>query len=165
MSVRFFSAALLSLFSLTAFAQTENALPQVNVQDLRGSMVNTASWANDGKPIIISFWATWCKPCIKELANIHEVYGDWQEETGVKLIAVSIDDSRTSGMVRSMTLGRGWEYDIYLDVNSDLKRAMNVVNVPHTFLLDGEGRIVYQHTSYADGDEEELFRQILDLGQ
>jgi thiol-disulfide isomerase/thioredoxin len=150
----------LLLSAATVSAQENNPLPSVLVETMDGKKVSTQTWGNEGKPIIVSFWALWCKPCLKELGNISEVYDEWQEKTGVKLIAVSIDDARTSAGVRSIVLGNGWEYEIYLDKNSELKRAMNVVNIPHTFLLDGQGRIVWQHTSYAEGDEAELLERI-----
>jgi len=135
-------------------------IPSVNVKTLTGKAVNTSSLTNDGKPVIISFWATWCKPCVKELDAIAENYEDWQEETGVKLIAVSIDDKRSMSRVAPYVNGKGWEYEIIMDPNSDFKRAMNVVNVPHTFLINGEGKVVWQHTTYADGDEEELYELV-----
>ncbi|MDX2248189.1 MAG: TlpA disulfide reductase family protein [Bacteroidia bacterium] len=144
-------------------AQNNATLPSVDVENLLGEAISTSQIANDGNPIVISFWATWCKPCIKELSTIQEVYDDWQEETGVKVIAISVDDARTSLGVRSIVNGRGWDYEVLLDKNSDLKRAMNVVNIPHTFLLNGKREIVYQHTSYAPGDEETLYDKILEL--
>lgn len=143
--------------------QAQTGLPEAMVEDINGIRSSTTAFENDGAPIIISFWATWCKPCLKELAAIEEVYEDWVDETGVKLIAISVDDSRSAPRVRSFVLGSGWEYDVYLDKNGDFKRAMNVVNIPHTFLLDGEGNIVYQHTSYAPGDEDDLYEKILEL--
>ncbi len=136
-------------------------VPAVTVLDLEGNSVSTSTFENDGKPIIIDFWATWCKPCIRELGNISEVYEDWIDETGVKIIAISVDDSRTSGKVAPFVNGRGWDYEVYIDQNADLKRAMNVNNVPHTFLLNGKGEIVWQHNSYVVGDEEELYEQLL----
>ncbi len=139
-------------------------LPSVNVEGLEGGIFNTADFDNDGKPMVISFWATWCKPCIKELDNISDVYEDWQEETGVKVIAISIDDARNAALVTPFVNAKGWEYDMYLDKNSDLKRAMNVINVPHTFLLNGDKEVIYQHTSYAEGDEDELYEHILTEG-
>jgi peroxiredoxin len=148
------------LFSIGILAQTGKSLPSIKLKDLSGKMVDISQFKNDGKPIIINFWATWCKPCKAELNAIAEEYEDWQDETGVTLIAVSIDDARSTGRVEPYVNGQGWEYEILLDPNGDLKRAMNVNNVPHTFLLDGNGKIVWQHNNYAAGDEEELYKKV-----
>lgn len=148
--------------SLSGIAQK---IPSANVKSLKGEVVNTSTFENDGKPIVISFWATWCKPCIRELLTIADEYEDWQEETGVKLIAISIDDARTMNKVAPFVNGKAWEYEVYLDANADFKRAMNVNNVPHTFLVDGNGEIVWQHNSYAPGDEEELYENIVKLSE
>ncbi|MDR1740143.1 MAG: TlpA family protein disulfide reductase, partial [Bacteroidales bacterium] len=101
-----------------------------------------------------------CKPCIKELRAISDVYEDWQEETGVKMILISIDDSRTTAQVRPLVNAQGWDFEVLLDVNNDLKRAMNVANPPHVFVLDGSGKIVYQHNGYSDGSEEEIIEEV-----
>jgi len=156
-----FSIALLS--SLMMMAQTGKLLPSVKLKDLSGKTIDISQFKNDGKPIIISFWATWCKPCKAELNAIAEEYEDWQDETGVALIAVSIDDARSTGRVEPYVNGQGWDYKILLDPNGDLKRAMNVNNVPHTFLVNGDGKIVWQHNNYATGDEEELYKKVLAL--
>ena len=137
-------------------AQTKK-LPTVKLKDLSGKTVDVSKMSNDGNPIIISFWATWCKPCKLELNTIAEEYDDWVEETGVMLVAVSIDDARSTGRVEPYTNAQGWDYKILLDPNGDFKRAMNVNNVPHTFLLDGDGNIVWNHNNYAPGDEHELY--------
>ncbi len=143
------------------FAQS--SIPSVDVKDINGNIFNTSQISNDGKPIIIDFWSTSCKPCIKELIAIDENYEDWKEETGVKVYAVSIDNTRSVNRVAPLVNGKGWEFEILLDVNSDFKRAMNVVNIPHRFLLDGNGKVVWQHTSYAEGDEEELYELVKKL--
>lgn len=147
------------------FAMAQNAkLPDnVTLKALDGSSVSSSAIQNDGKPIIISFWATWCKPCNRELNAIKEVYEDWQNETGVKLVAVSIDDARSASRVKPHVDGNEWEYEVYLDQNQDLKRAMNVINVPHTFILNGQGEIVWQHTSYVEGGEEEIIEIVRGL--
>ena len=143
--------------SLTAQTEQGSKLPSVNVKTLEGQTFNTQDITNDGKPIVISFWALWCTPCKKELDAYNDNYEEWQEETGVKIIAVSIDDSRSTAKVLPFVSGKGWEFDVLLDPNGDFKRAMSVNMIPHTFILDGEGNIVYQHTSYYEGLEDEIF--------
>jgi peroxiredoxin len=158
-----FAIGLVNFAPAQAQISGTQTLPSVELRTLKGKPFNTAELQNDGRPMIISFWATWCKPCIQELAAIAELYPDWQAETGVKLVAVSIDDSRNTGKVGPFVNGRNWDYEVLLDPNSDLKRAMNVTNVPHTFLLNGQGEIVHQHTTYKPGDEIELYEKVLSL--
>lgn len=144
-------------------AQQKSDLPNVTIKNLQGKDVNIAKLSNNGKPFVITFWATWCGPCIKEHNALDEVYAEWQEETGVKIYAVSIDDSRSTAKVKPTVEGKGWDFEILLDVNGDLKRAMNVSNPPHTFLFDGKGKMVYQHTGYFEGAENDLYEEILKL--
>ena len=148
--------ALLLMTSITAHAQ----LPSVQLKDLRGKTINTAKLSNDGKPFIISFFATWCKPCNRELSAIHEVYADWQEETGVKVIAVSVDQAQDALKVKPFVDGNGWEFDVLLDPNSDFKRALGVNLIPHAIVCDGNGKIVQTHSGYTEGGEEHLIEEV-----
>lgn len=152
-------ATFLLLLAIVAFGQEENKalfkLPEVEVKNINGEPFNTKNIDNDGKPIIITFWATWCKPCMKEHDAINDVYLDWVDETGVKLYAVSIDNARSSKRVLPTLNGKGWEFDVLLDPNGDFKRAMNVNIPPHTFIVDGNGNVVWQHIGYLEGDEVE----------
>ena len=151
---------LISMLVMAVYSQdTEKKLaqiPSVDLKTIEGNTFNSSQIENNGKPIIISFWATWCKPCCKELNTIADVYADWQQETGVKLIAVSIDDSRSSDKVKPLANGNSWDFEILLDPNQDFKRAMNVNLVPHMFILNGKKEIVWQHTSFSDGGELEI---------
>lgn len=154
-------------FAVSTFAQEETAsheanlkeLPSVELKTMDGKSINTAELGFKG-PVVISFWATWCSPCKRELNTIHELYTDWQEETGVNLVAVTIDDQKTMSSVPVYVNGKGWEYLVLMDPNGDFKRAMGVNNVPHTFLVDTDGKIVYSHNNYAPGDEEKLYEEI-----
>jgi len=140
--------------------QKKSDLPNINVKTLEGKWISAKTLAK-GKPLVVSFWATWCKPCIKELNAVRDVLPDWEDEVSFHHVAISIDDSRSENRVAPFAKARAWEYEILLDPNSELKRALNVANVPHTFLFDASGKMVWQHSGYAEGDEEELFEKLL----
>jgi cytochrome c biogenesis protein CcmG/thiol:disulfide interchange protein DsbE len=138
-------------------------LPSVVVKKMDGSSVNIQDYGKTGKIMVISFWATWCTPCIKELNNVLDIYDDWQKKYGLELVAVSMDDARTSSKVQPVANSLGWPYLILLDENKDLARAMNVNNPPQTILIDQSGNIVYVHNGYTEGSEIELEEQIKKL--
>lgn len=146
----------IALCTLTAGA----ALPSVNLKDINGKSVNTAELSNDGKPYVISFFALWCKPCNRELKAINEVYEEWQEETGMKLVAVSIDEAQNEQKVKPFVESKGWEYEVLLDPNSEFKRQMGVNDIPHVFVVDGEGNVVWSHQGYVDGGEEDILEAV-----
>lgn len=156
-----FMFMMLALFvGVSASAQT---LPDVRIETQDGRVISTSELV-DGTPMILSFWSTTCKPCIMELNAINTSLYDWLAEANFKVVAISVDDSRTLSRARTMPQGQGWDDFICLfDKNQDLKRAMNVSLTPHTFIIDGEGNVVYSHTGYTPGSEQELFDHILAL--
>lgn len=164
MKLRLFLAALIiSLTGMVYAQQASSELPAVTLKNISGKTINTSELSNDGKPIIISFFATWCKPCNRELSAISEVYEDWQDETGVKLIAVSIDQAQNINKVKPLVDGNGWPYEVLLDPNSDFKRALGVQMIPFVLIVDGKGKIVYKHNGYTEGAENELIEKVREL--
>ena len=156
---RFLTFSFIISFAITVSAQ----LPVVTLKAMDGRIVKTDTLSNDGKPFIIDFFATWCKPCNRELKAIHEVYEEWQEETGVKLVAVSIDQAQNINKVKPFVDSNGWEYEVLLDPNSDFKRALGIQMIPYTLIVDGKGNIVYRHNGYTDGAEQELIEKVREL--
>lgn len=137
-------------------------VPSVMVENAKGETFDTRELLNEGVPMIVSFWSTSCKPCIRELDAIYDALPDWLEEADFRVVAVSTDDNRLLAKARSFAEGRGWadDYILLFDKNQDFMRAMNVSVVPHVFVLDASGKIVYSHTSYVPGNELELFEEI-----
>lgn len=159
----FFRAFCLVAFVFLFTCNAEAQLPAVTLRTIDGKAVSTDTLNNAGKPFIIDFFATWCKPCNRELKAIHEVYPDWQDETGVKLFAVSIDQAQNINKVKPMVDEYGWEYDVLLDPNSDFKRALGIQMIPYVLICDGSGNIVYKHNGYTDGAENELIEIVRGL--
>ena len=156
---RFLLALMLIMVCTTVSAQ----LPSVMLKTLDGKTIDTSKLNNDGKPFIISFFATWCKPCNRELKAIHEQYAEWQEETGVKVIAISIDQAQNINKVKPLVDSEEWEYEILLDPNSEFRRAMGVQMIPHVFIIGGDGTIVESRSGYTDGGENHLIEKVREL--
>ena len=152
-----------ALFTVTLHAQ--KTLPNVSLKNIDGEKVEIADFGKDGKITILSFWATWCSPCKKELNNIAELYEDWQADYDVELVAISVDDQRNTSKIKPYVNGQAWEYTVLLDVNEDLKRALNFQTVPYTLVLNKEGEIIYEHTGYVEGDEYELEDVLKELSE
>lgn len=157
--------SILLLNSLSLFSQNSQSMPEIVLKDVNGKNKNTADYSKNGKITVISFWATWCTPCKKELTNINDnMLDDWKTKYDVELVAVSTDNSKNVLKVKPFVDGQGWTFDCLLDVNEDLKRALNATSIPYTVLLDKSGKIVYTHTGYIEGDEfmlEEKIKSVL----
>lgn len=153
------TALLSCIFALNAAAQ----LPQVTLRTIDGKAVRTDTLRNNGKPFIIDFFATWCKPCNRELDAISEVYEDWQKETGVTIYCVSIDQAQNIKKVKPLVDQKGWTYPVLLDPNSELARAFGVRSIPFVVACDGDGNIVYKHNGYTEGSETELIEKVREL--
>lgn len=137
-------------------------VPSVVVENAKGEAYDTSLLLEEGTPMIISFWSTSCKPCIRELDAIYDAMPDWLEEADFRVVAVSVDDSRQLAKAKSFSEGRGWgeDFTLLFDKNQDFMRSMNVPVVPHVFVVDPKGKIVFSHTAYVQGGEVELFEAV-----
>jgi len=131
-------------------------LPSIPVKTLSGEDIDLASYAQNGKITVVSFWATWCAPCKRELDAINEVYADWQEKYNMELIAVTIDSERALSRVGPMAEEKGWEFTVLSDTQNASQQALGFQTIPQTFVVDLNGDIVWSHNGYKDGDEKEL---------
>jgi len=152
---------LLICFLSVAFASTAQQIPAIKLAGLDGAAFNSSQFNTHGKPVVLSFWATWCIPCINELSNINDKYDSWKKEANFDFYAISQDDSRTIKRVQPLVNGKNWDFTVLLDKNQDLKRELNLVNIPYTIIVKN-GKIIYRQSGYVVGDEEVLFKAIKD---
>ncbi|MBK9301689.1 MAG: TlpA family protein disulfide reductase [Bacteroidetes bacterium] len=154
-----------ALFSaITVYAQNQE-LPTTMVRDINGKQIPFNETFEKGKVTLVSFWACWCIPCKQEIKNIKTKLPEWQKEVDFNYMAVSIDDSRNTAMVKTYSKSQGWTFPVYLDPNSDLKRSLNFQNVPYSMIVDRNGNIVFEHTGYEEGSENQLFAKVKEIGQ
>jgi len=161
------TSIILIIVALSSQAQVDNtnlsSLPEITLKNIDGKDINLADYGTNEKITVISFWATWCKPCIKELKNLNVLLDDWIEDYNMELVAISLDDSRNAAKVKPTVNALNWDFHVLLDPNGELQRAMNVANPPVTFLVNQSGKIVYTHTGYVEGDEYDLEDHIKEL--
>lgn len=169
-----FFAMLGLLMAGSLMAQGAKLPDNISLKTPDGKAVRSSVIQNEGHPLVISFWATWCPPCMLEIKTIREQYDEWVEETGVKIVIVSIDDAKTVGRVKGVVEKNGWvntgddEYkhyfDAYLDSNRDFITSLGLgQDPPYTLLINADGEIVWQHKGFQPGAEEELFEQVRKL--
>ncbi len=159
---KIFSFIAFLTFATGVFAQEE--LPSTAIKDVStGKKIAFNQTFEKGKVTVVSFWATWCVPCKKEIKSIREKLGEWKKETDFNYMTISMDETRAEGLVRSYAKSQGWDFPYYIDANSDLKRSLNFQNVPYTIIIDKEGKIAYQHAGYEEGSELETYEKVKEL--
>jgi thiol-disulfide isomerase/thioredoxin len=150
------SLGMVVLVSAIAFAQDGKKFPDVQLKTMDGKTVNTADIIGKNKYTFVSFWATWCGPCKREMDAISEVYTSWKNDYGLEVIAISIDDVRGAAKIPALVKQKAWEYTILIDGNASLQQILNFSSIPQSYLLDQNGNIIYAHSGYSPGDEFQI---------
>jgi peroxiredoxin len=151
------------LFLAMTSVYAQKRIPDVFIEDLQRQRVSASQILNADGPTIVSFWATWCKPCLRELQAVNAELKEWKKKVNVKLVAISTDDARTQRRVLAFVKSKKWSFDVYIDPNGDLQRSMNILSIPHTIILNKSGEMIYRHSAYAMGDEAKYFEVLKGL--
>lgn len=158
---KYILAGFICLVAVAVRAQAR--LPAVEVEDLKGRAFSTGSLLEDEVPVVLMFWSTVCKPCLQELDAFSAYWDEWQEAVPFKIVAVSTDDARSIAKVRSFVTANEWPFTILLDKNQDLKRAFNVHAIPHLYIIDAKGKVVYSRIGYNPGSEAKVLEILKSL--
>jgi len=153
----------IAVFSVLLFSQDNSGGirkgPDFTLEDLDGNFVELDKEVGEG-PILLSFWATWCKPCIEELNDYKLLYGEYKDK-GFKMFAISTDDENTVAKVKPFVKSKGYNFPVLLDTNADAVRLYYAQSVPYSVILDKQGMIIYSHLGYMKGDEVKV-KQIVE---
>lgn len=154
----FYSLIVILILSVSISAQSITNLRLKTVDNKRFEI---KEHLNKG-PIVVAFWATWCKPCRKELPAIKEVY-EKHKDDGLTILAISIDSPRSLSKVKNFVKKSKLPYEFLVDPNGEQSTKLQVKDIPYTLLADNTGKIVYTHRGYREGDEKELDEKISEL--
>ena len=157
-----------ALATCLAFPQAAKAdevrvkAPSFQAKDMNGEPVVLEDLLGKG-PVLVDFWATWCKPCIKELPHIQRIHEKYSEK-GLTVLAVTIDSPKSQSRVKPFVSGRGFTFSVVMDGSQDVFRKLQGKGtIPYVVVIDGEGMIRYRHTGYRPGDELELEKVVREL--
>ncbi len=133
--------------------------PQQLGQDRQGNPVDLGDYR--GKVTIVTFWASWCGPCRRELP----VLGHFQQVVGrdaLEVVAVNFKEPR-SDFVSIVRLNRGLGLTWVHDAKGTVSDGYGVRALPHMFILDHDGRVAYTHRGYSEASLPGIVEQILSL--
>ena len=157
-------ALIIFLFSFPTLILTAQKTipPGLQVTGMDGAHQELTTIIDGDLPVIITFWATWCKPCHEELTALSELQDEWLGK--VRIVALSVDDARASAKVKSFVSGRRWPFEVFHDSNQNVKRSLNISDIPYVILVDRNGKIVYRHAGYTPGSESFLIEKAIQTG-
>lgn len=148
---------LVAAVAAAAVCQAQEISPNATVKDLSGSSVLMGDVLKNDV-VIVSFWATWCKPCQNELDALAEIEDIWADK--IRVVAISTDDARSASKVKSTVKAKMWPYEVYTDENSTLAKSLNISSIPFVMIV-ADGKTVYSHTGYTPGSERLLVEDAL----
>jgi cytochrome c biogenesis protein CcmG/thiol:disulfide interchange protein DsbE len=148
------------VFTLADESTTTDA-PSFTLEDVDGNVVNLDSLLTKG-PVMMSFWALWCKMCIKELDAL-KPYAEEFDSLNITLLALSQDKTRSVPKVKPFATSHKWSYQVVLDPENMMRDLYNVQAMPTFFIIDQNKKIVFTHQGYKPGDEEIIIAKVREL--
>jgi thiol-disulfide isomerase/thioredoxin len=136
--------------------------PDFRLKDLDGNWFSLSENL-DGDVVYVTFWATWCVPCRREmpyLEKLHQKYGD----QGLTIIGINTDPPGTTSKIKPYIKRYKISYTTLLDPNNNVLDKYNPTReLPYAVLVDREGNVVQVFPGYRTGDEKVLEEKIIEL--
>ena len=152
--------------AMYADKQRDIMLPDLSVKLLDGKQVRLSALLEEG-PLLVSFWATWCAPCKKEMIFLEEFHQKYNENS-FRVLAISTDSPKSMSKVKSYIRAKKYTFLVGIDPNQDIAKKMNALLMPTTLILNKDRKVSWYHQGFIPGDEKEIeaqIRAVLDLDQ
>jgi len=152
--------------AMYADKQRDIMLPDLSVRLLDGKQVRLSALLEEG-PLLVSFWATWCAPCKKEMIFLEEFHQKYNENS-FRVLAISTDSPKSMSKVKSYIRAKKYTFLVGIDPNQDIAKKMNALLMPTTLILNKDRKVSWYHQGFIPGDEKEIeaqIRAVLDLDQ
>ena len=148
-----------TIFSaMYADKQRDIMLPDLSVRLLDGKQVRLSTLLEEG-PLLVSFWATWCAPCKKEMIFLEEFHQKYNENS-FRVLAISTDSPKSMSKVKSYIRAKKHTFLVGIDPNQEIAKKMNALLMPTTLILNKDRKVSWYHQGFIPGDEKEIEAQI-----
>ena len=147
------------LICLIGFSQVQPALQDIMLKPMRGANISFSAAVKKEPLILLCFWATASEESVNELNAINSHFQQWSKSAHFKILAISVDENKTRSRVRPLSAMNEWLFDVYIDVNGDLKKNLHANNLPEAMILK-DGKVVYQQSGFDPGSENYLMEKI-----
>lgn len=147
-------------FAIVCITHFSNAqtVPNFLLKDIKHQMQSYENLKGE-KLTLIDFWATWCKPCIKAIPKLNEIFKEYKEK-GVNIIVVNCDGPRSISKVEPMSKALAIEYPVLLDIDTELRIDLDVNYYPTLIMVNRKNEIVWIHEGYGYDDDKLITQQI-----
>ena len=144
--------------AMYADKQRNIMLPDLSVRLLDGKQVRLSALLEEG-PLLVSFWATWCAPCKKEMIFLEEFHQKYNENS-FRVLAISTDSPKSMSKVKSYIRAKKYTFLVGIDPNQEIAKKMNALLIPTTLILNKDRKVSWYHQGFIPGDEKEVEAQI-----
>ena len=156
-----FYSLVASMFIFGQDNSTISKIPNIDIKLLNGKTTNIYKLLESG-PLLMDFWATWCKPCKQVMKHLNEFHNNYKDQ-GFQVLMINQDTPRSLGKVKAYINSKDYDFLVSTDPNQQIAKKLNGQIMPNLLLIKKDGTIQWRHQGYMPGEEKEIKQKIEEL--